>query len=159
MHLIKSLVDAFALYAVPAGMFAITLGVPSIEHHVGMIFGLAVLALFLVGLALPIALHLYDHCAQPLSELMALYDVRHDVGALEARRPASTRKPIPELIDQELRETDTTASACGVCRVNKIAVVLAPCRHAILCYACSQTIAQCPSCRTVPTSRDVIYYG
>lgn len=81
-----------------------------------------------------------------------------DVDETPVPKPKRQRKPTPAHVDQELKETDTRASACAVCRVNKIASVLSPCQHATMCWGCAQTVTTCPKCRNAFTKRAVLYY-
>lgn len=62
--------------------------------------------------------------------------------------------------EQRLRcESQADQFICVVCLVERRSVVLQPCGHVVLCFACSTRCgATCPQCRTAVKQRSRVYF-
>jgi hypothetical protein len=152
------------LCAISVVLFSIGANRSIESHRVGQPFLVLGSVCLITGMISVVSLAVYECVYQDYTPY--IYLVQQDAYvdeylAAASQRVASVSKPKRRHThgDNKLTEKDRGQSACVVCLDNKISVILSPCQHAILCWRCAKTTTVCPACSTVPTRRDVLYYG
>lgn len=82
-------------------------------------------------------------------------DLAEEVWRLQAALGEQTE--ITKFSQQEYERLQNEKVLCRVCFEAEIGVVLLPCRHRILCSACSEKCKKCPICRVLIEERLPVY--
>ncbi|KAG9138069.1 hypothetical protein Leryth_001313 [Lithospermum erythrorhizon] len=82
-------------------------------------------------------------------------DLAEEVWRLQAA--LGEQSEITKFSQQEYERLQSEKVSCRVCFDGEISVVLLPCRHRILCSACSERCKKCPICRALIEERLQVY--
>lgn len=96
-------------------------------------------------------------CGYPpeIVKKMPKKDLAEEVWRLQAALGEQTE--ITKFSQQEYERLQNEKVLCRVCFEAEIGVVLLPCRHRILCSACSEKCKKCPICRVLIEERLPVY--
>jgi len=86
---------------------------------------------------------------------MAKKELAEEVWRLQAA--LGEQSEITKFSQQEYDRLQNEKVLCRICFEGEIAVVLLPCRHRILCSACSEKCKKCPICRVSIMERMPVY--
>lgn len=86
---------------------------------------------------------------------MAKKELAEEVWRLQAA--LGEQSEITKISKQDFERLQNEKVLCRICFEGEIAIVLLPCRHRILCSACSEKCKKCPICRVSIMERMPVY--